>query len=144
MPSRAAANFSNSSSDDDPSSLQGSRCSASSITPSVRTQDKAAPPRRLTCVAPDFPSATLMSFLISNTFSPQLNRLLHPVHLLDLILHPPRIHRIQRALHMLSRYAPGHNRRQISALVPHHHHLLRFRQTLRNRALDRFRRNLVP
>src|SRR5580704_1612642 len=39
----AEANFSNSSRDRDPSSLQGARCNANSITPSDKAQDKALP-----------------------------------------------------------------------------------------------------
>src|ERR1700693_541267 len=79
---KAVANFSNSSSDADPNSLQGARCKASSITPSPRVQDKAS---ALTAQPVDaaFPSCIFVSFVVKRF----LNRLPHPVHLLDLVLH---------------------------------------------------------
>src|SRR5580698_4799883 len=160
IPSKATANFSNSTRDADPNSLQGARCSANSITPFSSFHDKALPPRPLISVV--F-SCTLTSFMLPS-HATALHRLLHPVHSLDLILHSRRdhiplqlsihrqhpalnrerfpthvkrphllvmrqlrIHHIQRGLHPLSRHAPGHNRRQISPPVSHHHHLLRFR-----------------
>src|ERR1700690_3738608 len=75
--SRADANRSNSLSDSEPSSLHGSRCSASSMTPPCTCHDTACP---LNCLTPNaFPFA-----------SSELDRLLHPVHLLDLALHTRR------------------------------------------------------
>src|ERR1700675_2107154 len=80
---KAVANCSSSSSEPDPNSLQGARCKASSITPSLRVQDKAS---ALTAQPIDvaFPSCTFVSFVVKRF----LNRLPHAVHLLDLVLHP--------------------------------------------------------
>src|ERR1700730_1351307 len=61
-----------------------------------------------------------------------------------LIMRELRIHDIQRRLHFFSRHASRHDGRQVSSAVPHNNNLLRLRQTLRNRTLDRLRRNLVP
>src|SRR6266702_2170299 len=73
--SNAATNFSNSSSVSDPISLHGSRCSASSVTPPLTSHERACP---------------LNFFIDSSAGVPagrkQLSyRLLHPVHLLNLI-----------------------------------------------------------
>src|SRR5580704_14626384 len=87
MRSNSAANLSSCSSDADPSSLQGSRCSASSITPSVRDQDKALPPHEFSSGASIFPSRALVSFVAPIISRPHLHRLLHAIHLLDLSLH---------------------------------------------------------
>src|ERR1700692_322007 len=81
---KAVANFSSSSSEPDPNSLQGARCKANSITPSLRVQDKAS---ALTAQPIDvaFPSCTFVSFVVKRF----LNRLPHAVHLLDLVFLRP-------------------------------------------------------
>src|SRR5579863_5307998 len=176
---KAVANFSNSSSDADPSSLQGARCNANSITPSAKIHDKALPPHLPSCLASTLTLCTSAPSVVK-ALSAKLHRLLHAVHLFNLVLHPRRnriplqlpIHRqhpalnrkafsshhkrphllvvrqiridhIERRLHIFRRYGSRHDHRQIAPSIAHHHHLLRFRQLLRNRSLDRFRRNLV-
>src|ERR1700729_4144795 len=63
MTARAVTNLSRSSSDADPSSLQGGRCSATSITPSETVQDKALPPDRLRVFGSTLSSCTLATFV---------------------------------------------------------------------------------
>src|ERR1035438_10301530 len=92
MCSKAVANCSSSSSDADPSSLQGARCSASSITPSATLHDRALPPGPLASSVSHFLSRTFVSLVVLGTSPLQLHRLLHTVHVLDLILHPRRYH----------------------------------------------------
>src|ERR1700722_4787126 len=63
MTARAVTKLSRSASDPDPSSLQGGRCSATSITPSETVQDKALPPHRLRVFGSTLSSCTLASFV---------------------------------------------------------------------------------
>src|ERR1700731_323245 len=69
--SSADANFSNSPSDSDPSSLQGSRWSATSITPLWTCHDSACP----------------WNWLAPKKLPLRLYRLLHWIHLVNLVLH---------------------------------------------------------
>src|ERR1700678_935189 len=82
-------NFSSSSSAADPNSLQGKRCSASSITPSATLQDKTFPRPSLTVFVSHFPCtlSPSSSVRIPHILPPHLHGLLHTVHALDLIFH---------------------------------------------------------
>src|ERR1700746_664661 len=86
---KAVANFSSSSRDCDPNSLHGGGCNASSITPSAKVQDRAHSLAPRSLVLDTVPSSTVMSFIVSDSLA-SLHRLLHPVHILNLILHPRR------------------------------------------------------
>src|ERR1700727_1941506 len=63
MAASAVIDLSRTSSDADPSSLQGGRCSASSITPSETVQDKALPAPQLRVFSSTLSSCTLASFV---------------------------------------------------------------------------------
>src|SRR5690348_15250067 len=78
-PSRADANFSNSSRDSDPNSLQGGRCNVSSMTPLFNSQERAWP----------WNLSMMVRNLEARNFrrSENLRRLLYPIHLLDFIAH---------------------------------------------------------
>src|SRR5438477_11974182 len=82
--SHAATNYSNSSSVSDPISLHGPRCSASSVTPPLTSHERACPLNFF------IDSSAGVSPAVRRVPSPagrkQLSyRLLHPVHLLNLI-----------------------------------------------------------
>src|SRR5580704_1597708 len=163
----AETNCSSSVSDNDPSSLQGPRCSASSITPLFACQESASP---------------LNSFSLKrNPFiETLLDRLLHAVHIFDLIFqargnqialqlpirgqhsilnrkcvraqtkHPHllvvrelRIDGIERGLHLIRAGIPRYDRAKISAAIAYNDDLLPRRQIPRDFILHHFGRNLV-
>src|SRR6266704_1940972 len=122
---RALANFSNSSRVSEPNSLHGARCSASSMTPSFRSQERESPWKwfiNLTdCLLLAVQLFNLCLQVAGNHITFQLairsqhsvlnrERLCMDVKCPNLlVMRHLRVQSIQRRLHLLAGYAAGHD-----------------------------------